>query len=506
MKQQPCRVIVLFAALILASCGGGDGDSKSAPPPTSTNPNGASYGYSYTSTAAFGKTAVGVQGLEWAATVPTDATKQGSPTTTQTGFTNLGGEFLLTFAPNCTTTTITDPNTGATTSTTTCIPSGVQPPQLKMCDAPLPQPAAPVNAVHAPLIYSAYDLAPDEQSALNLQSAWLMANTNSGDPLKTGIVLPDYKSLGVACNGASILWGAGTADFQQSAAGLLAASQADGKTHVWHSDEEVRAVARASFIASRVGDYMGRHFQHKGAGDPELGGNAIVVVDLDGTITGWLDFSDSSYPGDVSTWPTTSPAPISFSAQLADHIAAGGKTVFTVQADSSPWPNTTVTMEFGPEGVNVTYQTADGAESGSSKNAYEGMMNNYAFFSYVTFPKYQFLLKNVSYTRPGHTTPENFIGEMTIGYDNSVTVNFWEWPPLGWPCVEHGLELNLSGSLDPTTNVITIGWLYDLCTHTQPTKTPITLQLDPTAVTVSGTFIGFDGKPWTDLTFPGARQ
>jgi len=502
---------LLLSSLLIASCGG-DKANSSSDPSTNTNATGQlPYGFSYSDTAAFGKTSVGVAGLGWVATVPDDPNKVGGSTHTQVGYTNLGGEFLLTFTPACT--TYTDPNSKK--DTTTCSAGSVQPPQLKMCDATLPQIAAPVLTVTGALNYSVYDLAPDEQSALNLQSAFLMANTNSGDPLQTGITLPDYAKRSAPCNGDSIAWGAPTAQFQLSAGGLQAATQtADANaSHPWHSDDEVRAVARSGFISSRAGLYVGTHsvpnFDYKTATVPGYGGNADLIVDLDGTITGWLDFSNSWYPGDTSTWPTTYPAPITFSAQLADHIAAGGKTSFTVTPDASPWPNTTVTMEFFAEGASVSYQTADGSHSGTSKTSFHGLLPNaFTFYGYTAFPKYVFLLKNVSYTRPGHSAPESFVGNLVIGYDNKAQANFTQWPPLPYPGVDQEGWLNLAGTLDPTTNVVTLGWLQDLVAPQTPppTKTPVTLQLDPNAITVGGTFVGYDGSPWTSLTLPGRRQ
>lgn len=504
----------IVSALLLASCGGGDKSDSGASPTTTTNANGElGYGFTYSGTAAFGKTAVGVAGLGWKATVPDDPTKIGGSTHTQEGYSNAGGEFLLTFTPACTTTT--DPTTKK--STTTCKAGSVQPPELFMCDAPLPQVAPPVNTVNGPLNYSVYDLAPDDQSALNLQSAFLMGDTNSGEPLKAGIKLAEYTSVSVPphCNGDAIVWGAPTAQFQLSAGGLLAATQAADATasHFWHSDDEVRTVARSGFLCSRAGFYSGRQsvptFDSK-ATVPQYGGNADFIVDFDGTITGWLDFSNSWYPGDVSTWPTTYPAPITFTAKLADHIAAGGKTTFNVIPDASPWPDTTVTMGFFAEGATVSYQTADGSQSGTSKDAYVALLPNVSqFYGFTAFPKYVFLLKSVSYTRPGHSAPENFVGDLAIGYDNKVLATFTQWPPLpygGTPEKQEGW-LNLSGTFDPTTNVVTLEWLQDLLNGSNhPTKTPITLQLDPNAITVGGTFVGYDGSPWGNLTLPGCRQ
>jgi len=515
MKHIEYSAALLLFTLMLASCGGGD-NATSDPAPAATNTptnHEAGYGFSYTNPGAFGKTSLGVAGLGWTATTPDDPTVDGGTTHTHTGVTNLGGEFLLTYATSC----FTEVSIAGTI--TTCTAGSIQPPQLTMCDAPLPQVAGPVNVVNALINYSVYDLAPDEQSAHNLQSAWLMANT-SGDPLKTGIVLPDYSKRAAPCNGNSIVWSAPTDQFRQSAGGLQAATEtADANAaHPWHPDDEVRAVARSGFLCSRAGVYWttnhGPSFDPTNVTVPEYGGNANLIVDLDGTITGWLDFSGTWFPGPSSTWPTTYPSPITFSAQLSDHIAAGGKTQFTVIPDASPWPNTTVTLQFPAEGAVVSYQTADGSHWGSTLDTFDALLpNSYIFYGPVEFPKYVFLLKNVSYTRPGHTAPETFVGSLEIGYNSTVQAHFLQWPPLPWGGKYQEGWLNLSGTLDTTTNIVTLTWDQDdLSTGDgsplppAPTKTVITLQLDPNAITVGGTFVGYDGSPWGKLTFPGCRQ
>jgi hypothetical protein len=472
MQTRAGRFVATLFFALLTACGGGGGGSGS---------DGGGGGGDATISDSWSPSAGRLAGgLEGAAYKYQQTSLDGSTTAEQTGTTDLAGKFDFGYYQPQTCTNTTDSNGKATL---TCVASGnpsYTPTSFSFCGAavpPLPPPLFSAGNVPA---YTAWDFFKDQTSIDNLASIQLMCNSNSGDPLITGIKLAVNTADGQSINLSS-------QNIQQDAATLQTqAKAADGQAHNWPSAQAVSDFLTGTFRCTRAGLYGGTQWNTATAGyaAQSLSGDFSAFVGFDGHVDGFFDFTRGDSKGNTSNAPYL--GSIAFSGAFPT-IAPGGVVSFSYTAPASaPLPNLTVNFTSTPYGAAGTYQTADGSIAGSTSLSNVG----------VAFPKYRFLKENVQYTRPGAAAPETFVMVIDVGYDDKAEGNLINFPALPWGSLLTAPYLVLSGHLDG--NTLTLEW-YDDETKTTD-KLPFTLTLDKNTNTLTGAFPGYNGEPFLEFT------
>lgn len=428
---------------------------------------------------------VGVSGVAWSATsTPSDGTTK----TTTSGVTNDAGKFEVGSQEICTTTTDSQG-----TATQSCDYTSYEAPSLSIGGVSLPPLESPLNG-YATARYALLDFG---AAAFNVASFILMGNSNSGDPLANGIQL----STGFSTTDCQPFdWS--TENIQQDAACFLTQANKDGVQHSWPSADTVNQFLQSQWLHVHAGMYYGDEFNTATAAYPTPGslfGNANAVVEVDGTTVGWLDYTGDGNRNNLPGVP--------WSGSLALTSEQGGSLIDTT-GSTAPIPNMTVNFDVSVNGAEVTYQTADGSLAGTTERsdevgapAFPGMYLDAE--PAISFPKYHFLEQNVSYTRPGQSSPDNYVLYLVIGYGSYVEGELDLWPPqpLG---TAPPMYLEMYGQLNKD-NTVTLHWFQDNITKKVPTSKAMTLTFDPNAVTLSGELIGYDGTPWTTITIQGWR-
>lgn len=467
MQQKTCCFVAAMVTCMLPACGGG-GDSDSADGPDSSDPSA-------------GRWVVGVEGVQFSYQKIIGASGAATPTT---GETSASGKFNFGFfqAETCT--------TDLTTNKQTCTPSGpriYKPTAFSICGVPITELAPPpVEAdTWAAPTYTVWDFFSDQTAIENMASVLLMANGNKGDPLTAGIKLALKNS---SCQ--PFDWT--TTNIQQDAASIQTAAKADGAAHDWPSPQAVSDYLLGTYRCSRAGLYFGlqRNTASSSYAEQTLSGAFEAIVDFNGHVEGAFDFSRGPGAAPIA-------GPILFSGDYT--IAPGGVGSLTyVAPDVAPFPGMTITMTLHPFGATGSYRTADGALVGTTASTDNPGMD---ISTWQPSAKYRFIQKNVSYTRPSGTTPENFVLWMEIGNDNEVSASLRDWPstPFNEPLRGY---LSLHGTMEG--NSVKLEWYDDNLHKDIPAnKQPFTLTLDPNANSLTGNFPGYDGR--TFLTFTDSQ-
>lgn len=459
-------VCLLSGCSLLVSCGG-DGGSGGW---DGNGGEGGDYGADPNAAVL-----VGVGGVAWSAV----NTHTDGSTTTATGVTNDAGKFDVASKSTCTTTT---DNQGK--QTTTCSYSGFEAPRLSIGGNPLPSLPIPDQG-YASARYTLMDFG---AAAYNVAAFVLMGKSNPGDPLLNGIQL----STGFSSTDCpSFDWN--TPNIEQDAACFLTQANKDGVQHSWPTADTVNQFLRSQWLHAKAGYYSGWQANTATSAYPTartLTGNSDAIVAVDGTTEGWLDYTGSKPPSDL-------PA-VSWSGTLAPTTGQGDSLTYTTDG-AAPIPNLMVAFDVDRYGANIAYQTADGTLAGTG-DPRMGLGRMPA----IDFPKYHFLLKNVSYTRPGQTSPDNYVLRLEIGYGSYVEGELNSWPPLP-SGTSPPMWLDLYGQLNKD-NTVTLHWFSDTITKKGPaSNSTMTLTFDPTAVTLSGDLVGYDGRAWTTITIQGWR-
>jgi hypothetical protein len=464
MKTKACSLVAALFLTLLAACGGGGSESDGVDNPDSFDASAGRF--------------VGVEGVQFSYQKISGASGASTPTTGETG---VSGKFNFGYfqAQTC--------KTDSETKKETCSASGppiYKPTAFSICGvsmAELPPPPAEADIRGAPT-YTAWDFFSDQTSIDNMASVLLMGNVNKGDPLTTGIKLSLKNS---SCQ--SFNWT--TPNIQQGAASIQTTAKADGLAHDWPSPQAISDYLLGTYRCSRAGAYFG--IQENAASSNyaarTLSGSFEAIVDFDGHVEGAFDFTRG---------PGTAPyaGPVLFSGDYT--IAPGGVGSLTyVAPDSAPYPGMTITMSLFPYGATGSYQTADGSLAGTTASTNDPGMG---ISTSAPLAKYRFIEKNVSYTRPGGTAPENFVLWMEVGSDNDVSASLREWAPSPWNEPLRGF-LSLHGSMNG--NSVKLEW-YDDTIHkdTPANKQPFTLTLDPSTSRLTGIFPGYSGEPFITFT------
>jgi hypothetical protein len=422
----------------------------------------------------------GIKGIGYASSTTYSQTGA-NQTATATGVTDAAGRFELGIyqQQSCG----TDPFTQQTTCTTGPVFYGGT--TLSICGQALPtlQAPQPTTLYQVPE-YTAWDLFRNQRAIDNFGAVVLMANSSGGDPAKTGIVLSTSLQTGL-CQ--TFDWN--TPNIQQDAASLQTMAKGDGQTHDWPSAAAVTEYLTTTYLCAHSGMFGGTQFNIETPGYPArtLSGGFIAIVDAQGNVNGSFDFSLTGVP------PV--PGAIPFAGTVAIAPGGVGTVSYTAPADA-PIPNMTVSMSLLPNGATATWQTADGTLAGATALPSSGGTNpGLAPETHVPFPKYRFLMRDVSYTPPGSAAPGNFVLFMDVGYDNHVEGGLQPWPPKGAKpntLVWHG---SMSG------NTINVQWFPT--DGEQPgatTSAIVSLTFDPASTTTTGTFIGKDGGTFATFT------
>lgn len=476
-----CLLSVAYAAILLTSCGGSGRSGWDGAGIDSGNvaldPNDA--------------VLVGIAGVAWSAT-NTAVSDSGEPTTsTTTGVTDDTGEFKVASITTCTTTT--DPKSGKTA--TICDYSGYQPPSLTIGGLALPPLPAPLNG-YAQARYALLDFG---TTAFNVASFVLMGNSAAGNPLINGIAL----SSGFSTTDCPAFdWS--TVNIQQDAACFLTQANKDGVQHSWPSADTVSQFLQAQWLRVHAGMYSGYQETTASAAYPTTGtlsGNSAAIVDLDGTVEGWLDYTGSAQPNSLPG--------MAWSGTLALTVAAQGGSLTYTSSSAAPLPDMKVTFGVGVNGAEVTYQTADGSLAGtttkydSNGSPVDPGMTGPDIEPAIIFPKYHFQIKDLSYTRPGQSDPDHYMFDLQIGYGSYAQGGLNPWPPLPAGATPP-MWLDMYGQLNQD-NTVTLHWYPDTVTKIPPTSKAMTLRFDPATLTLRGDLVGYDGSAWTRVTIQGWR-
>jgi hypothetical protein len=362
---------------------------------------------------------------------------------------------------------------------------------LSVCGQSLPTlPAPKPTTIYQVPGYTAWDLFNTQTAIDNFAAVALMANTNAGDPAKTGIVVSAALQTG-SCH--TFDWN--TANIQRDAASLQTAARGDGLAHDWPGATAVSDFLTTTYLCARSGLYGGQQVNTETPGYPAgtLSGPVYAIVDAQGSVTGSFDFSLTGTP------PVSGAIP--FAGTVAIAPGGVGTVSYTAPADA-PLPNMTLTMRLLTNGASVSWQTADGTLGGSTASAASSGGTNPGLtpVTHTPFVKYRFLMRDVSYTRPGHAAPDNFVMTMDVGYDDSVEGSLWPWPPL--PKGASGGFLLWRGSMSGQT--VNVQWYPATSDKSGATTSEIiSLSFDSGSTTLTGQFIGQDGG--TFITFTTAR-
>lgn len=458
-------VATALATLLLVSCSGGGGGDDS-----STN---ADWSFSQGN----GRLVGGIDGVPFTAQIAiTDTSTNSTKTTTTTGVTDAAGKFTFGYSQDTKCTTDKDfketcVSSGPATygNTTFSICGGVALPIL-------PGPGSGDVVVRTAPAYTAWDFFSDQTSIDNLASVLLMANTNSGDPAKTGVRISSALRDGTC---ADFNWS--SPNIQQDAASVQSTAKKDGTAHDWPKAAAVRDYLTKTYLCSHSGRYGGTHVNIATAGYPAatISGDFAAFVGFDGEVEGYVDFgdrTDTPYSGVVPFRGTVAIAP-----------GGVGSVSYTAPADA-PVPNMRVSLRLLPYGANGSWQSADGSVGGSTAHS-DGQTAGMSVYSYAGFPKYRFLKKDVSYTRPGASAPENFVMTMDVNYDGEANGALLPWPPR--PRSDPADILTWDGTMNG--NAISLHWNAGSKDTTPTTDKPITLTLDPETGSLTGTFPGKDG-------------
>jgi hypothetical protein len=474
-RTEAWRATAVAACAALAACGGdaasvsdGDGGPDSQRDVASARLVGGVEGMSYASSTTYSQNGT-------------------SQTATSSGVTDAAGRFEAGIYQQQT--CATDIFSQQSSCTTGPAFYGIT--TLSICGQRLPTLPAPApTTLYQVPGYTAWDLFNNQTAINNFAAVTLMANTNTGDPAKTGIVLSTALQTG-SCQ--TFDWN--TANIQQDAASLQTAAKGDGLAHEWPGAAAVTTYLTTTYLCAHSGLYGGEQFNTETPGYPAgtLSGSFFVIVDAQGSANGYFDFSISGTP------PVPSAVPFAGTVTIAP--GGIGTVSYTAPADA-PIPNMTVSMSLLPNGATATWQSADGSLAGSTAIASSsgGTNPGLAPDTEVPFPKYRFLMRDVSYTRPGSAAPGNFVFVMDVGYDNHVEGTLQPWPPL--PSGANPGFLGWHGSM--SGNTINLQWWP--IKGEQPgatTSAIVSLSFDPASTTLTGPFIGKDGGTFT--TFTAAR-
>lgn len=470
-----------YATILLTSCGGSS--------PGGWDGNGIDSGN--VALDSNGAVLVGIAGVEWSVTNTTVSDSGERTTNTSTGVTDDTGEFEVASTTTCTPTT--DPTSGKTV--TICDYSGYQPPSLTIGGLALPALPTPLNG-YAQARYALLDFGTAE---FNVASFVLMGNSAPGDPLINGITLsPGFSTTDCP----AFDWS--TANIQKDAACFLTQANKDGVQHSWPSADTVNQFLQAQWLRVHAGMYSGYQETTASATYPTTGtlsGNSAAIVDLDGTVEGWLDYTGSAQPNSLPG--------IAWSGTLALTVAAQNGSLTYTSSGAAPLPDMTVTFGVGVNGAEVTYQTADGSLAGtttkydSNGNPVNPGMAGPDIEPAIIFPKYHFQIKDLSYTRPGQSNPDHYMLDLQIGYGSYAQGGLNPWPPLPVGATPP-MWLDMYGQLN-RDNTVTLHWYPDTVTKIPPTSKAMTLKFDPATLTLSGDLIGYDGSIWTRVTIQGWR-
>lgn len=464
-------VCLLSGCSLLISCGGGNGD----------NSDSAFSGASQADARLVG----GIDGVAYVAdSTTTDTSTNVTTTKTTTGVTNKAGQFAFGFSQGQTCTT------DQATKKETCVPSGPTTfgtMRFSLCDGvTLPTLQGPTaNVVGQLPSYTVWDLFADEASVRNAASVFLMLNSNSGDPVANGIKLPAALAK-ATCQGFS--WS--TPNIQQDAASLQAAAKADGLPHDWASSQAVTDYLNKTYLCSHSGVYTGLHANTETPGHPAgtISGQFYAFVDSQGQVEGYMDFAGWNFSSNAeATAPFDGPVP--FSGPIAIAPGGVGSVSYTAPA-TAPLPNMKVAMNLVAYAASGTWQTADGSMAGSTvRSTSSGLDLGMELGADAAFPKYRFLAKNLAFTRPGQSTPDNVVLAIDVGYDNQVHGGLSYWPPIPRN-KKYPMYLDWHGKM--SGNTVTMQWYDDNLTKTPACTQSISLTFDPETTSLTGAVIGYD--------------
>lgn len=448
---------ILLITALLASCGGGSTDNQSTTDVGDDGPPGVLFGMD------------GVQYTSSAAASDANTVKFSAAT----GATKQGGVFHFGYVIDHECVTKND-STGKTV--TVCYDDAPvsSPATLSICGKDI----ATVTRLGGGTVLTVWDLFEDQQSIDNFTAVSLMANTNSGNPLSTGI------KVGLPSTGCQTDWSWATADIQHDAASFKdAVTSASGSTPTWPTLQSVRDYETASYRCARSGLYANIRGNSATVPnvDKQFTGSLIALVDLQGHISGAFDFSTAQpvplYPGVMT-----------FSADY--DISPGGAAPFTYSgAPADPIPNLEVTGQLGSSGLTIHYHTADN----SLVSVGDGLMYPYSYLYSLT--KYRFLAQDLQYpARIGYPGPtETLALTLDIGADNSAEGNFFDFPSLlPWAVDVRPGGLLVRGTLNG--NTLTLHYVDDDILGPPSKAGNFSLTFDSVAKTLTGRFPSYDGK------------
>lgn len=454
---------ILLITALLASCGGGSTDNQSTTDVGDDGPPGQLFGLDgvqYTSAAA-----------------PRDSnTVKFSPAT---GSTKLGGFFHFGYIVEHECVTKNDSNTGKTV--TACYDDAPvsSPVTLSICGKDI----ATVTRLAGDTVLTVWELFQDQQSIDNFTAVSLMSNTNSGDPLSTGI------KIGLPSTGCQTDWSWATADIQHDAASFKdAVTSARGNAPSWPTLQSVRDYEAASYRCARSGLYAAIRSNYAKVAnvDNQLTGTVLAFVDLQGHISGAFDFS-------VTPPVPQLPDVMTFAADY--NITPGGTAPFSFSASASdPIPNLQVSGQIRDTGMNLDYHTTDD----SLASVGDGLLYPYSYL--YTPTKYRFLARDLQYPArtgyPGAT--ETLALTLDIGTDNSAEGNFFDFPSLlPWSVDVRPSGLVVRGTLNG--NKLTLHYVDDEILGPPSNAGNFSLTFDATAKTLTGRFPTYDGKSFVNF-------
>jgi hypothetical protein len=423
----------------------------------------------------------------------TDTSTNVTTTKTDSGMTNKAGQFTFGFSQGQTCSI--DPNT----QKQTCLPSGPTTfgsVQFSLCAGvtlpTLQGPAAQVGVGQLPS-YTVWDLFTDEVSVRNAASVLLMLDSNSGDPVTNGIQLPSALRKS-SCQGFS--WS--TPNIQQDAAPLQTAARADGLPHDWPSAQAVTDYLKKTYLCSHSGVYSGLHANTETSGHPAetIAGQFYAIVDYQGQVEGYMDFQGWN-SSDSAQYAAPFDGAVPFAGKIA--IAPGGVGTLRYMAPATaPMPYLNIAMNLVAYGASGTWQTGDGSMAGSTvRSDSNGLNLGMDLESRVAFPKYRFLSKTLSFTRPGQSEADNVVLILEVGYDNAVGGGLTYWPPIPRN-KKFPMYLEWHGKM--TGNTVSFQWYDDTRTKIPATTQAITLTFDPKRTALTGDVIGYDGGTFRTFT------
>jgi len=214
-----------------------------------------------------------------------------------------------------------------------------------------------------------------------------MANTNTGDPTKTGINISSALQR-ATCPAFS--W----ANIQPVQATMLAAANGDGLTHNWPTTAQVTSYLTTTYQCARSGVYLGlqQNTATSAYAASSLSGYFGVIVDFDGQAEGSFDFSRSS----LSPYTES----VAFSGPITVQQGGVGTLSYTAPS-SSPYPNMSITLSLLPYGGIGAWQTADGSAAGTTASTSSGQTNpGLSLVMAAPFPSTAFFRRTCSTPRP----------------------------------------------------------------------------------------------------------